>query len=191
MNAREIADIDLLIDCAEQFLQEDRARIFDDPHESEHYSDEDRTAFEEKERRVFAARDLLHKLSTGETERIDLLDGDYTLTEGAGWFDVKGFAIRIHKTDEGVVVDVFNREADIASAAPIASTYAFDAETEADLTNPLCRCQNCGFECYEHELNEPKDLAERVFPGERVPNGECPSCGALSHEIEAGDEAAS
>ena len=27
--------------------------------------------------------------------------GDYELTEGSGWFDVKGFTVYIHSTDEG------------------------------------------------------------------------------------------
>ena len=63
-----------------------------------------------------------------------LTDNNYFLVEGAGWFDVKGFAIRIHATDEGVVVDVYAKtdvDAD-AHAEPIASTYAFDTETEQE-----------------------------------------------------------
>jgi hypothetical protein len=55
-----------------------------------------------------------------------LTDTDYVLTEGAAWFTVKGFAIRIHSTDEGVVVDVF-KDGDYTET--IASTYAFDNET--------------------------------------------------------------
>lgn len=44
------------------------------------------------------------------------------------------------------------------------------------------RCQNCDFETlHETELKEPKDLWERVAPGEPVPAGECPDCGALCH----------
>lgn len=59
-----------------------------------------------------------------------LLDGDYLLTEGCGWFEVKGFAIRIHHTDEGVVVDVFDSAAlsNGDTEAIVASTYAFDSE---------------------------------------------------------------
>ena len=59
-----------------------------------------------------------------------LLDADYVLTEGAGWFDVKGFAIRIQSTDEGVVVDVFAKRLLETEpfCEPLASTYAFDAE---------------------------------------------------------------
>jgi len=63
---------------------------------------------------------------------MELKDNDfYLLVEGAGWFDVKGFAIRVYQTDEGVVVDVFDREKvnNNPHAEPIASTYAFDNET--------------------------------------------------------------
>ena len=56
----------------------------------------------------------------------DLKDDDYTLTEGAAWFTVKGFSIRILSTDEGVVVDIYSEGEEMES--PIASTYAFDNE---------------------------------------------------------------
>ena len=55
-----------------------------------------------------------------------LKDDDYKLSEGAAWIEVKNFAIRIHSTDEGVIVDIF-KNGEYAEA--IASTYAFDTET--------------------------------------------------------------
>ena len=57
-----------------------------------------------------------------------LNDTDYVLVDGAGWFTVKGFAVRIHSTDEGIIVDVYKDGAEMES--PIASTYAYDAELE-------------------------------------------------------------
>lgn len=59
---------------------------------------------------------------------MNLIDSDYVLTEGAAWFTVKGFSIRIHSTDEGVVVDVFKAMEEMSG--PVASTYAFDFEVE-------------------------------------------------------------
>ena len=56
----------------------------------------------------------------------ELKDDDYVLTDGAAWFTVKGFAVRIHSTDEGVVIDVFADGKELES--PVASTYAFDHE---------------------------------------------------------------
>jgi hypothetical protein len=60
---------------------------------------------------------------------MNIPDEDHVLTEGAGWFDVKGFAIRIHRTDEGVVVDIFDSRL-LATGeiddSLMASTYAFD-----------------------------------------------------------------
>lgn len=55
-----------------------------------------------------------------------LIDDDYILVEDQCWVEVKGFAIKIMKTDEGVVVDVWPTGKEIDS--PIASTYAFDSE---------------------------------------------------------------
>ena len=59
---------------------------------------------------------------------IPLSDNDYTLVDGAAWFTVKKFSIRIHATDEGVIADIFalGREMDES----IASTYAYDSEYE-------------------------------------------------------------
>ena len=59
---------------------------------------------------------------------MNIPDGDYVLTEGRGWFTVKGFAVRIAATDEGVVVDIFKDKAEFCES--IASCYAFDSELE-------------------------------------------------------------
>jgi len=59
-------------------------------------------------------------------ENLNLADNDYVLTEGSAWFTVKKFAVRIHATDEGVIVDIWRDG--MADDAPIASTYAFDSE---------------------------------------------------------------
>lgn len=53
---------------------------------------------------------------------------------------------------------------------------------ELDAPEKLFVCQNCESRWAEEELNEVKDLAERVAPGELVPAGECPECGAVCHE---------
>lgn len=60
-----------------------------------------------------------------------LIDDDYTLVEGAAWLDVKGFWIRIHSTDEGVVVDIY--DATVAKTgdfdlALVTSAFSFDLE---------------------------------------------------------------
>lgn len=38
---------------------------------------------------------------------MNLPDGDYVLTHGAGWFEVGGFVVRIRATPAGLVVDVY------------------------------------------------------------------------------------
>lgn len=44
-------------------------------------------------------------------------------------------------------------------------------------------CQNCGKIWTDDELNPIEDLSMRVSPGEPMPSGECPECGALCQEI--------
>ena len=62
---------------------------------------------------------------------MNLPDNDYVLTDGAGWFDVKGFTLRIHSTDKGLVVDVFDaavaKTGDFDTAL-MTSTYVYDHE---------------------------------------------------------------
>lgn len=50
----------------------------------------------------------------------------------------------------------------------------------------VTQCQNCSSFWDESELNPLRDATERVAPGERMPEGECPldSCGAVCHAIE-------
>ena len=50
--------------------------------------------------------------------------------------------------------------------------------------NPVCVCSDCDWSGPEEEavsLYECADLLERIAPGEPVPAGECPECGALVH----------
>ena len=60
----------------------------------------------------------------------ELDDDDYVLTEQKAWFTVKGFAIRIHATDEGVAVDIYadGKETD----GTISSAYALDNELDVE-----------------------------------------------------------
>lgn len=50
------------------------------------------------------------------------------------------------------------------------------------------RCGDCGQVFSESELEHKfpniPDLGARVFPGEVVPGGECPECGALVYQEE-------
>ena len=44
-------------------------------------------------------------------------------------------------------------------------------------------CQNCGAIVNDEDLKPIKDLMQRVEPGEPMPSGECPECGALCQPI--------
>ncbi len=57
-------------------------------------------------------------------------------------------------------------------------------------TAHVYRCGNCAFVTFNLEVLPPiKDLLHRVAPGEPMPAGECPTCGALVHLVEdAGSE---
>jgi hypothetical protein len=42
-------------------------------------------------------------------------------------------------------------------------------------------CQNCSMVVADEDLKEIRHLSERVAPGEPMPSGECPYCGAVAH----------
>ncbi len=46
---------------------------------------------------------------------------------------------------------------------------------------PKAICQNCDWEGDPSKTKPVKDLEERVAPGEILPVGECPRCGAVCH----------
>ena len=45
----------------------------------------------------------------------------------------------------------------------------------------ICTCDNCGWSGPDADTEEIRDVMERVAPGEIMPVGECPDCGALVH----------
>lgn len=51
----------------------------------------------------------------------------------------------------------------------------------------VSECQNCSGRWAEEELKEVKHLTLRVAPGEPMPSGECPECGALCQPVEVID----
>jgi hypothetical protein len=61
---------------------------------------------------------------------VKLPDGDYVLADGAAWFKVKNFSIRIQSTDEGVVVDLYPYLGEMEE--PVASCWALDSEVELE-----------------------------------------------------------
>ena len=48
----------------------------------------------------------------------------------------------------------------------------------------MYECQNCGAEWEQDDLNPIQDIDQRVLPGEFMPGGECPECGAVCHSEE-------
>jgi hypothetical protein len=52
------------------------------------------------------------------------------------------------------------------------------------LSKELFQCQNCLRKWKVEQLKEIADIFERVGVGERMPAGECPTCGALCHAAE-------
>jgi hypothetical protein len=43
---------------------------------------------------------------------MNLIDQDYVLIEGAGWFEAQGFAVRIRASKAGLAVDVYKSGAE-------------------------------------------------------------------------------
>lgn len=60
----------------------------------------------------------------------ELDDDDYVLTDQKAWFTVKGFAVRIHATDEGVAVDIYADGKE--TEGTISSAYALDSELKVE-----------------------------------------------------------
>lgn len=56
-----------------------------------------------------------------------------------------------------------------------------DLENEVSGEMAIHECQNCSRSWLEEQLEEVKDLSMRVAPGEPMPSGECPACGAVCH----------
>ena len=47
----------------------------------------------------------------------------------------------------------------------------------------ISQCADCLAFHLDADLDEAQDLAERLTPGDEVPAGECPDCGALSYIV--------
>ncbi len=47
----------------------------------------------------------------------------------------------------------------------------------------LCRCADCGAICPADDLDAVQNLSQRLVPGDDVPDGQCPECGALSYRV--------
>lgn len=62
------------------------------------------------------------------SERVNLSDNDYVLVDKAAWFTVKGFAVRVRGTDDGVAIDVYKDGAEMGE--PLAHCYVLDADLE-------------------------------------------------------------
>jgi hypothetical protein len=58
---------------------------------------------------------------------------------------------------------------------------------EWDANEPLSECQDCGGVFPQSKLKPVKDLHARVAPGEPMPSGECPECGAVCQPIDEGE----
>lgn len=52
----------------------------------------------------------------------------------------------------------------------------------------IMRCQNCDWTGDEGQLGELIDVFERVHPGDTMPDGECPKCGAVCFGDETPEE---
>lgn len=59
---------------------------------------------------------------------LDKYGEDYVLTGNSAWVTVGGISVYIKKTDEGVVVDLYERNSEMED--PLGSTYAFNNELE-------------------------------------------------------------
>lgn len=57
-------------------------------------------------------------------------ENDYVLEGKAAWITVGNISVYIHKTDEGVVADMYAKHCEEMDDALLATTYAFFAEAK-------------------------------------------------------------
>lgn len=59
-----------------------------------------------------------------------------------------------------------------------------DLEPSGPYEDGISQCQGCGWEGDTADSVEIADLHSRVAPGEPMPSGQCPRCGALCQLVE-------
>lgn len=82
------------------------------------------------------------------------------------------------------------RLGELPCGTPLGGEVAMDAEAAqvaGVLGAELSECQHCGLRWAEDELRVVRHLTMRVLPGEPMPSGECPECGAVCHPVEQTD----
>ena len=54
---------------------------------------------------------------------------------------------------------------------------------DTNLESPLCECANCGLRTKADDLDPTHDIWSRIQPGEILPHGDCPECGAFCYPV--------
>ena len=82
----------------------------------------------------------------------------------------------------------WNQEGDAAASMEALRDYWSGVHDEpgSDTASKVA-CGNCDWRGTEDDCNEIEDLHQRVGPGETMPAGECPECGALAHLVKDPD----
>lgn len=79
------------------------------------------------------------------------------------------------------------RLGELPCGTPLSGEVAMDAgaaQVAGVAGAELSECQNCGMRWAEDDLRVVRHLTMRVLPGEPMPSGECPECGAVCHPVE-------
>lgn len=95
---------------------------------------------------------------------------------------VLGFIERHHDATIGINWDII----DMAIQHLFPEKHKHDEDDESD--EEQFECQNCGKRWAIDELLPVQDLLQRVAPGEPMPAGECPECGAVCHGEDDDDD---
>jgi hypothetical protein len=102
-------------------------------------------------------------------------------------------AAQAHSVPEGIKVEIVNLDTIANNPAVeflkisheargvIADGYAHVLEIAAECG--MSRCENCERVWREDLLEPVQHLPQRVAPGEQMPSGQCPVCGAVCHPV--------
>jgi len=145
------------------------------------YSNTHQFTAEDKEDLILPMADYLDTIETncGELTILGHPDGGIFAVQSQKLLENKGRISDLVLSPYGGLLDIEQARSTALDQIRIKETHVVSID-EAD--HPVA-CGNCVWIGKESQCNPIKDISERVMPGEIMPAGECPECGAVAHIV--------